>query len=130
MSDQMAQDRALVEVLRRPHPAQVGPYQCTCATCDVRHQAADAIARRLTDAEQAQWRPIETAPKDGTFVLACHVGPWAETYEQWRAPMTVAWRGFHPNAPGKKQWRNSDGKPVGPTHWMPLPAPPTGEEAP
>ena len=75
----------------------------------------------------SEWQPIETAPKDGTFVLACMSGPWRETYEQWRAPLTVAWRGFHPNAPGKATWRNADGKPVGPTHWMSIPEPPGGQ---
>jgi hypothetical protein len=66
------------------------------------------------------WQLMETAPKDGSFVLACHGGPWHEQYEQWRAPMTVSWRAFHPNAPGKTTWRDATGRPVEPTYWMPM----------
>lgn len=75
----------------------------------------------------SEWQPIETAPRDGTFVLGCvkpPSGAWIEEYEQWQAPRTVCWRGFHPNAPGKKQWRDANGRPFLPTHWQPLPEPP------
>lgn len=52
-----------------------------------------------------QWRPIETAPRDGTVLLVCRAGsyPAADFYdiahEQWR--------------------RHNDA-----THWMPLPEAP------
>ncbi len=67
-----------------------------------------------------KWRPIETAPTDGTFVLGCYWGPWEKEYEQWRAPHTISFRAFHPNAPGKKKWRCADGRPAKCTHWMSL----------
>lgn len=58
-----------------------------------------------------EWQPIETAPRDGTRVLA-----WSA---RWQAPSTAQWYG---NA-----WMldSSIGQFVHqPTHWMPLPTPP------
>lgn len=55
-----------------------------------------------------QWRPIETAPKDGTHVLAFHNGPiW-----------TVWWS-------DTQMWHDSNDYDYRPTHWMPLPNPPS-----
>lgn len=67
---------------------------------------------------QAPWRPISTAPKDGTEILACahdHGERWFRAVAQWAEadpdfPGTVAgW--FWPFA-------------ARPTHWMPPPPPP------
>lgn len=70
------------------------------------------------------WQPIETAPKDGTFVLLypsrgwvsdvepydCEVGYWDSDDNVWRSYGPIA-EDYH-----------------GPTHWCPLPpAPPAGE---
>jgi hypothetical protein len=60
------------------------------------------------------WQPIDSAPKDGRFVLlfsACraprfaqNVGKWRDTHGEWYSlDMHVV---------------------IDPTHWMPLPAPP------
>lgn len=64
-----------------------------------------------------QWLPIESAPKDGTAVLAtsAHMtGPngepvaWAAVFDQERGRWTATW----------------DGEPLNDaTHWQPLPAP-------
>lgn len=65
------------------------------------------------------WRPIETAPKDGTEVLlygrpphkddlTCYVGRW----------------GTWDSAGGPSDCWISGGPHYRPTHWMPLPAPP------
>lgn len=68
------------------------------------------------------WRPIETAPRDGTEVLVCRV------YEHGHAEYAVAhnygdgngWRDM-----GDLGWagmiHDEDNQP---SHWMPLPAPP------
>jgi len=68
-----------------------------------------------------QWQPIETAPKDGTAVLAtsAHMkGPngepvaWAAVFDQERERLVATW----------------DGEPLyDATHWQPLPAPPEVE---
>lgn len=64
------------------------------------------------------WRPIETAPTDGTFVLLWPGNGWANH----RAP-TAGHR-----APslmdGKSKWWDDEGQEISPTHWQPLPPPP------
>lgn len=89
------------------------------------------------------WMPIETAPKDGTEILlhapACdYEGAYVQartTYGRWRAPIDTPrikyqdgfapepeWEDFEPF------WASWDGgftEEHPPTHWMPLPPPPT-----
>jgi hypothetical protein len=54
------------------------------------------------------WQPIETAPRDGTHIL---IRPCDGTYNVAR------WIGFWASVPGA--WTRQ------PTHWQPLPPPPT-----
>ncbi len=66
------------------------------------------------------WQPIETAPKDGTFVLVY----LAETYAHTTQQICVAvWDD------DLEDWMTDqlDGgwDFVAPSHWMPLPQPPT-----
>jgi hypothetical protein len=69
----------------------------------------------------SKWEPIDTAPKDGTKILACFS---SGTY----APETVSWRTYHPNAQGKRCWRTVAGiKAEWVSHWMPLPERPSLE---
>lgn len=66
-----------------------------------------------------QWDPIETAPMDGTPILAYSLRNNA------LAPIVVTWRTYHPNAAGEPTWRDHQKHKVcGLTHWMPLPKPP------
>ena len=79
------------------------------------------ILRRLADALEAAeggWQPIETAPKDGTWVLAYDADEYGETTE------TAHWvrNGMFGGA-----WEISDEMQIKPTLWMPLPAPPAKE---
>lgn len=67
-----------------------------------------------------QWRPIETAPKDGTDVLVHAAGStyavsWCEEAEGWVVD---------DNKHGPYRLRGSY-----PTHWMPLPSAPGAEQA-
>ena len=65
-----------------------------------------------------EWQPIETAPKDGTWILVIIAGEHPDGY---------------PYIPACAQWRDggwfetNDTEPAEDwplTHWMPLPAPP------
>ena len=68
------------------------------------------------------WQPIETAPKDGTNILAwpCSDG-WGDEY----FPYVVQW--VDANEYHEGMWREAAGEKYdwfNPTHWMPLPEPP------
>ena len=63
------------------------------------------------------WQPIDTAPKDGTWVLLwtgneCRIAMWDE-WEDPECPVTQGW------------FDDGDGMYIeNPTHWMPLPEAP------
>lgn len=65
----------------------------------------------------SEWRPIETAPKDGTLILLypmngdgmISTGRWCEEYQNW---------------PAGRGWFEQGEV----SHWMPLPAPPNANE--
>ena len=70
-----------------------------------------------------EWRPIETAPKDGTHVLI------------WSKPWALCWHGYWqhekpPGWPSYLEWfphwtrTNFCDPKLLPTHWMSLPDPP------
>ena len=66
-----------------------------------------------------QWQPIETAPKDGTFIIT-YLPP--RFVDEAGLTMIQRWKGT------KLQWITA-GAPNRarlwqPTHWMPLPSPP------
>lgn len=70
----------------------------------------------LERAAAPDWQPIDTAPKDGSFVigrdLKCGIGKvhWCESY----------------NPHG---WADEDGLFVNVRHWMPMPSEPTSDGA-
>ena len=74
------------------------------------------------------WRDMANGdwPDDGSLFQTCiwRGQPWTQQHQQWEAPQTACYRAFHPNAPGKVQLRDKDGKPIHATHWRALPAPP------
>jgi hypothetical protein len=70
------------------------------------------------------WQPIETAPKmDGVLVLLHPSRCWSEDAEPYDAEVgywddyTQSWQGAGSRAEDY----------TGPTHWMPLPEPPSQE---
>jgi hypothetical protein len=83
-------------------------------------QIADLLAPFLRRAAESKWQPIETAPKDGTWVLIA--GESGYGGYPLRAEVARCLPLFRPRSP----WCNhagdafTDGGPE-PTHWMPLP---------
>lgn len=80
-------------------------------------------AARAAIAEVFEWQPIETAPKDETRFLAYlgeNDGVWMIS---WRIPYgdetRAAWA-----LVCTEDWEAQE-YPISPTHWMPLPAPPS-----
>ena len=62
-------------------------------------------------AAMSEWRPIETAPKDGTQLLLC-VGGWR----------FIGWWGQQYGNLYPPSWCEGErGENLQPTHWMPLP---------
>lgn len=95
---------------------QDGDGGYTCPLCEPapasgEPSGAEAVVREA-------WRPIETAPKDGTYVLitgtaGTHIAHWT----------SFGVRGSQHMRPSIEAWLNFDGRGVGePTHWMPLPS--------
>ena len=75
----------------------------------------------------SEWQPIETAPKDGSTILVC--GPRL-LHAHGFGMATVHWQMDHED--GIPWWKIEDGKfgpydlrGPSPTHWMPLPDPPS-----
>ena len=80
-----------------------------------------------------EWQPIETAPKDGTPILCVrgHCQPVVAWFETFPEPLLdgdqTKWRwreagDFVSDNSWREDWH---GTLYEPTHWMPLPAPPS-----
>jgi hypothetical protein len=101
---------------------------------EVRHAAAGLIAATAAALRSAPrvalteepWQPIETAPKDGNYILVCNCrGAWIA---HW-APVAVS--GYRFDDPWRSVMLNHDhiaptARYLPPTHWMPIPTPPAG----
>jgi len=98
------------------------------------HQLLADAYEDLADARESRWQPIETAPKDGTQILLWNgahrflaywdkdfSSSWDEEREisipvgAWTDGTVASW-GYEENNQIKE-----------PTHWMPLPEPPSEE---
>lgn len=70
---------------------------------------------------EQQWQPIESAPKDGTRILTCYVS------EKHSANTFIC--KYEPDECDTDYvWLTDEGVYERPTHWQPLPPPPTGEK--
>lgn len=79
-------------------------------------ELADAAARIWE-----QWQPIETAPKDWSQVIL---------YYQDSGLDDDVMAGYYSCEDGGKDcWMDNYGDELKPTHWMPLPKPPTEEKS-
>ncbi len=63
----------------------------------------------------ADWQPIETAPRDGTWLLCWEPGTEVDIM-RWYAWSTT-----------RGEWQSCEGIRTEPTHWQPLPAPPSDD---
>jgi hypothetical protein len=72
------------------------------------------------------WRPIETAPMDGTDILCFCVEPEFEGEENPWTEFRVCFYGVLTE--GESCWMSHYGYEQHPTHWMPLPNPPAAKE--
>ena len=76
-------------------------------------------------ARERQWMTIDTAPKDGRVILAfdgfnallCN---WANCSEVWEQEEKMGWSSGYDSSTMSHDKEH-------PTHWMPLPNPPTSE---
>ena len=86
----------------------------------------EALLAAPPTAQAEGWRPVETAPKDGTLiVLGARNGVWLGKY------VPVYQSGYRPENPWSSMLLNHDHmaeRYTRPTHWMPLPPPPTSAE--
>jgi hypothetical protein len=58
------------------------------------------------------WMAIQSAPKDGTKIMATG---------RFYSPITIFWGTYHPNAKGEPCWRVDGSRhKFAPTHWTPL----------
>ncbi len=79
----------------------------------------------------SNWQPIETAPKDGAWVLVYGRGPDDEAKGERRTAVAQFTNYLNGITREEFWWQFAwyDGGYYGgfdePTHWMPLPAPPT-----
>lgn len=75
----------------------------------------------VTSGQSEGWQSMESAPKDGTPILAWCVHPharYAGDEKEWCAPVVTQWTTFNG---GGWTWHGMVGRF---THWRPLPAPP------
>ena len=94
--------------------------------------AADLVLSEPVPASPDQWQPIETAPKDGTNI-DIWIGRERRTDVRWRmsqdSPNRVWWCELaFDDWKDRWIWSNlAQEFSVSPTHWMPMPSPPTEE---
>lgn len=65
-----------------------------------------------------EWQPIETAPRDGTVILAYWPSSsWGDGYTYIHPVVFYDGQWIH-------DWDRDEETTLDPTHWMPLPTPP------
>ena len=81
---------------------------------------------------EPKWQPIETAPKDGTWILGLNIETKKSSIVRWSSKEDYIERS---KKEGTANWKyranegwisyEKDSVYLHPTHWMPLPKPPT-----
>ena len=88
---------------------------------DIEREKSKAAVKVERIKSAAEWQPIETAPKDGTFIILGYAGSHVSEGRWVSDPSRNHWR--------ETGWFDTDADvlcdhPGRPTHWMPLPEPP------
>ena len=80
--------------------------------------------------DEGGWRTIDSAPKDGSYIIAGRFGPdeelsWVK-HSRWITAQEIDVDDGDDPAEYDDAWTdgNDDWEPIYPTHWMPLPQPP------
>ncbi len=78
----------------------------------------------------SEWQPIKTAPKDGTDILACEPvdGLYMMSVCCWQD--AEFWDPKNQRKKIRKGWMIAGADETYPTHWMPLPPPPSSPNHP
>ena len=92
---------------------------CLVQNSESQTQTQIALIKKL---EKAKWRPIESAPMDGTRIITCCMSP--SEYTSVKAGF-MAINGYDEDL---ASWPLHNKHHFPATHWMPLPEPPTTEE--
>ena len=70
----------------------------------------------------SDWQPIETAPKDGPWILV-----WDGVNTKWSPCEVAQWRTVGRQSFDKPGWYDGDIRLIAASHWQPLPLPPVKE---
>lgn len=106
--------RAICEYAHQCEGETVQWYEITEALRDVARRYA-LIALEAADA--AAWRPIESAPKDGTEIIACGTQTFDAGCKPEPFTNIICW--------SSNRWQDGTiADEPKPTHWQPLPTPP------
>lgn len=117
LGDLVERVRQLADWLAEGDPGGAGSVLLSGSVAQ--DHAADL--RAAVDAMQPGWRDMESAPKDGTPILAWCVHPharYAGDDKEWAAPVVTQWITHNG---GGWTWNGMAGSF---THWQPLPAAP------
>lgn len=108
------------------------PCPCTCGLADERakEEGNTRITGQAEDPPEVGWRPIETAPHDGTVVDLWREGRrlpdcwwgWGTPYLKYKAVPQPGWLTIDPGM--GDAYRLTEGRGYSITHWMPIPAAP------
>lgn len=126
--DEGSIEKAIERVERRCFErCEVTAGSCgNCATCLDNYALRIVIAAAKEQATLLGWLPIDSAPKNGTLILGFAVVD-SQT-GNWR--MRIMSHDSYAEVGMRNNWRGWGDNWVGPTHWMPLPAPPLDDPTP
>jgi hypothetical protein len=117
----MSEREEIMDLIRNEYDPAPSHYRMGDDWDDGAGRIADAILADKVLAARREWRPIETAPKDGTHILACRKPIGIRVTVNTHPPTVVHWFD-DPNDPGFYTSVNAVAPeyPYNPTHWQPL----------